>query len=71
MQKLTDTRLSSTRLKNKPIPEVDDIDSPIPLSIKDLIPKGETTTRLESSGGPKTAEEIKNESFWKSIIKKN
>jgi len=70
MQKLTDTRLSSTRLKNKPLPEVDDIDSPIPLSIKDLIPRGDVTSRIESIGGPKTDAEIKNENFWKSIIKK-
>ena len=53
MQKLTGTLLSSTRLKNKPLPEVAEIDSPVPMNVIDMFPKAQKTTRVE--GGSQDA----------------
>ena len=59
MQKLTGTLLSSTRLKNKPLPEVEQIDSPVPMNILDMFPKAQKTTRVEGGMQDATIAEIK------------
>jgi len=68
MQKLSGTLLSSTKLKNKPLPEVAEIDSPIPLNILDAFPKAQKTTRVEGGMQDATIAEIKKQAFLKSIL---
>ena len=68
MQKLSGTLLSSTRLKNKPLPEVDQIDSPIPMNVLDMFPKAKKTTRVEGGMRDATIAEIKKQAFLKSIL---
>ena len=68
MQKISGTLLSSTRLKNKPLPEVAEIDSPVPMNILDMFPKAQKTTRVENSMQDATIAEIKKQSFLKSIL---
>jgi hypothetical protein len=68
MQKISGTLLSSTRLKNKPLPEVAEIDSPVPMNILDMFPKAQKTTRVESSMQDATIAEIKKQAFLKSIL---
>ena len=68
MQKISGTLLSSTRLKNKPLPEVEQIDSPIPMNILDMFPKAQKTTRVEGGMQDATIAEIKKQAFLKSIL---
>ena len=68
MQKISGTLLSSTRLKNKPLREVAEIDSPVPMNILDMFPKAQKTTRIENSMQDATIAEIKKQAFLKSIL---
>jgi transcriptional regulator of met regulon len=68
MQKISGTLLSSTKLKNKPLPEVEQIDSPIPMNILDMFPKAQKTTRVEGGMQDATIAEIKKQAFLKSIL---
>ena len=65
MQKISGTLLSSTRLKNKPLPEVEQIDSPVPMNILDMFPKAQKTTRVEGGMQDATIAEIKKQAFLK------
>ena len=68
MQKLTGSLLSSTRLKNKPLPEIVEIDSPVPMNVLDMFPKAQKTTRVEGGMQDATIAEIKKQAFLKSIL---
>jgi transcriptional regulator of met regulon len=68
MQKISGTLLSSTRLKNKPLPEVEQIDSPIPMNVLDMFPKAQKTTRVEGGLQDATIAEIRKQAFLKSIL---
>ncbi len=61
MQKLSNTRLSKTKLSGGPDSKIQQLDSPIPLSIKDLIPQGAQTHRMESA---------KNQEYWTGLLEK-
>jgi hypothetical protein len=68
MKTLKKTRLSSSRLTGNPVPKIPEIDSPIPLRIKDLIPATPKKNRLELSNQEKTKQEVMNSEFLKQII---
>lgn len=61
MQKLSNTRLSKTKLSTGQDSKIQELDSPIPLSIQDLIPQGAQTHRLEST---------KNQEYWTGLLEK-
>jgi hypothetical protein len=48
MKTLKNSSLSGNKLQSREIQQVEDLDSPIPLSIVDLIPQGERTMSFES-----------------------
>jgi len=68
MQKLRSTSLSSTNLKDKRSTGLIELDSPIPISVRDLEPQGNTIITVFPTGGPKTETEIRNQEFWKMIL---
>jgi hypothetical protein len=68
MQKLKNTSLSASNLKNQKHGGLVEIDSPIPISVRDLIPQGNTTISMIPTGGKKTDIELRNEEFWKLIL---
>jgi hypothetical protein len=58
MKTLKNSSLSVNKLQSKEIQQVEDLDSPIPLSIVDLIPQGETIMSVQSE----------NNSMWEAIL---
>jgi hypothetical protein len=68
MQKLKSTTLSSSNLKNQKHGGLQDLDSPIPVSIEDAYPDSNVTISILPTGGPKTETQIRNEAFWKLIL---
>ena len=58
MKTLKNSSLSGNKLQSREIQQVEDLDSPIPLSIVDLIPQGETIMSVQSE----------NNSMWKDIL---
>jgi hypothetical protein len=66
MKTLKAKLLSGENLKKKTSDELTDIDSPLPINVKDLdLPK---TVTLEEVV-PRKQEEIKNTSFWKDLLR--
>lgn len=59
MKTLKNSSLSGNRLQSKQIEQVEDLDSPIPLSISDLTPQGERTTSTQGE---------KENSIWGTIL---
>lgn len=59
MKTLKNSSLSGTKLQSRKIEQVEDLDSPIPLSIVDLLPQGERTMSVQSK---------KDNSMWESIL---
>lgn len=68
MHKLRNTSLSASNLKDKKSSGLIELDSPIPISVRDIEPQGNTTITVLPTGGPKTESEIRNEEFWKMIL---
>ena len=68
MHKLRSTSLSSSNLKDKKSSGLVELDSPIPISVRDIEPQGNTTITVLPTGGPKTKTEIRNEEFWRLIL---
>ena len=68
MRSLGKTKLSDTRLQTNEEDILLSMDSHIPLSIEDIIPQGNRTTKIETSE-LKTPEEIRNAEFWNEILK--
>jgi transcriptional regulator of met regulon len=68
MQKLSGSFLSGTKLKNKQLSEVEEIDSPVPMSIIDMFPQAPKTRRLEGGRQDATIAEVRKQAFLKSII---
>jgi hypothetical protein len=68
MHKLKSTSLSSSNLKDKKSSGLVELDSPIPISVRDIEPQGNTTITVLPTGGTKTKTEIRNEEFWKLIL---
>lgn len=65
MRTLKTKLLSQDNLKNKFMDKISDLDSPIPIEVKDLnLP---SSISIEKSG-IKTEEEIKNYMFWQEIL---
>lgn len=65
MRTLKTKLLSQDNLKGKIMDKVSDLDSPIPIEVKDLnLP---STISIEKSG-IKSEEEIKNYMFWQEIL---
>jgi hypothetical protein len=69
MKTLKNTRLSSTRLQNAENEQLIQIDSPIAMSIKDIIPMGKTTRYVEETKISEVTEKTKNDMFWQEILK--
>ena len=67
MRSLGKTKLSDTRLQTNEQDSLLNMDSHIPLSIEDIIPQGDRTTKIEI-GNLKTSDKIKNDIFWKEIL---
>jgi hypothetical protein len=66
MKTLKKQLLSSENLKKKTADTITNIDSPLPINVKDLnLPK---TITLEDVV-PKKQEETKNTSFWKDLLR--
>ena len=65
MRTLKTKLLSQDNLKSKNMDKISDLDSPIPIEVKDLnLP---SSISIEKSG-IKTEEEIKNYMFWQEIL---
>lgn len=67
MKSLGRKHLSDTRLKTNP-KGPQDLDIPMPMSVKDIAPNAEKRTYVELEG-LKSEEEIKNANFWNEILK--
>lgn len=68
MKTLKEKRLSQGNLKNSDINSVSEIDSPIPLNIKDLnLPSSTSVDTVK----PMNEEELKMYMFWKEILENN
>lgn len=68
MKTLREKLLSQGNLKNSDITSMSEIDSPIPLSIKDLNLPSSTSV---DTAKPMNAEELKMYMFWKEILENN
>jgi len=68
MQKLKSTSLSSSNLKNQKHGGLMELDSPIPLPVKEVYADANVTISMLPTGGPKTDTQIRNEAFWKLIL---
>lgn len=68
MRTLRGKLLSGSNLKNKDMNAISEIDSPLPMNVKDL--KLPSTTSVDSSK-PMNEEDIKIYMFWKEILENN
>jgi hypothetical protein len=59
MKTLKNSSLSGNKLQSREIEHIQDLDSPIPLSIVYLLPQGERTMSVQSN---------KDNSMWESIL---
>ena len=69
MKSLKNTRLSSTRLQNAETEVLVQLDSPIAISIKDIIPMGKKISYVENTQESKVSEKFKNDMIWQEILK--
>jgi|688.fasta_scaffold07506_7 hypothetical protein len=69
MKSLKSTRLSSTRLQNAETEVLVQLDSPIAISIKDIIPMGKKISYVEDTQGSEVSEKFKNDMIWQEILK--
>lgn len=61
MKKLSSTKLSKAKLSKTDESHLQEMDIPIPLSIKDLVPQGKVTTNIETG---------KDQGFWTGLLEK-
>jgi len=69
MKSLKNTRLSSTRLQNAPTEQLVQLDSPIAISINDIIPMGKKVSYVENTQQTEVSEKFKNDMIWQEILK--
>lgn len=69
MKSLKSTRLSSTRLQNAETEVLVQLDSPIAISINDIIPMGKKISYVENTQESKVSEKFKNDMIWQEILK--
>ena len=69
MKSLKNTRLSSTRLQNAPTEQLVQLDSPIAISINDIIPMGKKVSYVENTQQTEASEKFKNDMIWQEILK--
>ena len=69
MKSLKNTRLSSTRLQNAETEVLVQLDSPIAISINDIIPMGKKISYVEDTSGSKVSEKFKNDMICQEILK--
>jgi hypothetical protein len=69
MKSLKNTRLSSTRLQNAETEVLVQLDSPIAISINDIIPMGKKISYVENTQESKVSEKFKNDMIWQEILK--
>jgi hypothetical protein len=69
MKSLKNTRLSSTRLQNAETEVLVQLDSPIAISINEIIPMGKKISYVENTQESKVSEKFKNDMIWQEILK--
>jgi hypothetical protein len=69
MKSLKNTRLSSSRLQNAETEVLVQLDSPIAISINDIIPMGKKISYVENTQESKVSEKFKNDMIWQEILK--
>lgn len=69
MKSLKNTRLSATRLQNAQSEQLVQLDSPIAISINDIIPMGKKISYVADTTGSDVVEKTKNDMIWQEILK--